>query len=175
MASSGSGTLVSYEYGLLEATASAKRAIDNLLSAKWDSFAQEFNTHIHSAGIADIVSLKDRTCIIGGEYVVPSMRVLFRVPTEAINLQRESEMLESGWQFDTAAEADTNCPECTDGHVTKTRKTSRGTVAHYHTTAEDGVDAFNEKEVAHGYTSAMWNAAKSQQFWAMGRLFDTVA
>jgi hypothetical protein len=121
----------------------------------WDSLLHEFSAYVNSAGIADIVSLKDKSCINGGEYVVPSMRVLFRVPMEALNLQPGSGMLESGWKFDTAMEPNANLPECTDRHVTKTRQTSGGTVAHYHATTEDGIDAFNPKEVPHLYTDAM--------------------
>lgn len=71
-------------------------------------------------------------------------------------------MLESGWKFDSAMEPDENLPECTDGHITKTRHTSGGTVAHYHITTEDGMDAFNQKEVAALYTNTIWTAAKSE-------------
>lgn len=122
---------------------------------------------MQSEEIADLVSLKDKSCVTGGEYVVPDMRVLFRVPNESINLQPGSDMLQSGWHFG-AVETDPGLPECTDGHVTKTRQTSGGTFAHYHVTTEDGIDAFNGKEVASLYTDAMWSAAKSGGFWAMG-------
>lgn len=38
-------------------------------------------------------------------------------------------------------------PECTDGHVTKTRTTTAaGTAAHYHVTEREGPDAFDERE-----------------------------
>lgn len=32
-------------------------------------------------GLQDIVSLKDKSCMTGGEYVVPSKRIIFRVPS----------------------------------------------------------------------------------------------
>jgi hypothetical protein len=130
---------------------------------------------VNSAGIADILLLKDKSCVTGGEYVVPGMRALFRVPSKVVNLQQGSDMLESGWGIDSAAGPDAMFPECTDDHVTKTRQTSGGTVAHYHVTTEDGVDAFNEKEVASLYTDAMWSAVKSEKFWAIGGLVSTVA
>ncbi|KAK3358515.1 hypothetical protein B0T24DRAFT_124612 [Lasiosphaeria ovina] len=171
------GTLAAYEYGFQEDTAGATpRRIATEVSPKtWDSLAREFAAYVHSVGIADLVSLKDKSCVTGGEYVVPDMRVLFRVPKESINLQQGSDMLQSGWQLG-AAETDAGLPECTDGHVTKTRQTTGGTVAHYHKTTEDGIDAFNEKEVAPLYTNAMWSAAKSGEFWAMGGgLVDPVA
>ena len=77
-----------------------------ILSETWNSFSQEFSAYVHLAGIADIVSLKDKSCINGGEYVVPSMQVLFRVPMEAIDRKPGSEMRESGWGFDIATRPD---------------------------------------------------------------------
>lgn len=174
MASS-NGSLVAYEYGLRESADTSERAIIAISAEKWNSFTQEFSAYVHSASIADIVSLKDKSCINGGEYVVPSMRVLFRVPTEVIKPQPGTGELESGWKFDAAVEPDASFPECTDGHVTKTRQTTGGTVAHYHVTTEDGIDAFNEKEVPLPYTKAMWDAAKSKDFWALGKMVDALA
>ncbi|KAJ8125627.1 hypothetical protein O1611_g8011 [Lasiodiplodia mahajangana] len=174
MASS-NGTLIAYEYGLREWAKSPKQAIANISSQTWNSFAQEFAIYVHSAGVADIVSLKDKSCVNGGEYVVSDMRVLFRVPTEVISLQPGSGMLESGWKLDTAVESDANFPECTDGHLTKTRETTGGTVAHYHKTTEDGVDAFNPKEVPLPCTNAMWAAAKSDNFWVMDNMVNSAA
>lgn len=51
-------------------------------------------------------------------------------------------------------------PECTDGHVAKTRQMLGGTVAHYYVTKEDGPDAFNPTEVDPTYTDRMWQAIK---------------
>ncbi|KAF4996596.1 hypothetical protein FDECE_12365 [Fusarium decemcellulare] len=169
------GSLVAYEYGFRGWGKSPERAVAGISPKTWDSVSHEFSTYVHSAGIADIVSLKDKSCINGGEYVVPGMRALFRVPTGAVNLQPGSGMLESGWNFDGVMEPDGDLPECTDGHVTKTRQTSGGTVAHYHVTTEDGMDAFNPKEVAPRYTNAMWAAAKSEDFWAWGKIVDVAA
>ncbi|KAI0426628.1 hypothetical protein F5Y09DRAFT_318445 [Xylaria sp. FL1042] len=152
---SSTGSLVAYKYGLRGLANSLEQTMADISSKTWDTFAQDFSAYVHSEGIADIVSLKDKSCINGGEYVVPGTRVLFRVPMEAINLQPGSEMLESGWKFDDAVESAANHPAPTDGHVTKTRQTSGGTVAHYHATTEDGIDAFNPKEVPLPYTNAM--------------------
>lgn len=174
MASS-NDSLIAYEYGLRRWAKSPGRTMADIPTKTWDSLSQGFSAYVHSAGIADIVSLKDKSCINGGEYVVPSTRVLFRVPTEAVNLQPGSGMLESGWKFDASMEPDANLPECTDGHVTKTRQTSGGTVAHYHDITEDGLDAFNPKEVSLLYTNAMWAAAKSDDFWALGATVEVAA
>lgn len=91
------GSLIAYEYGLRGCAKSPQRTVANISPETWDILAQDFSAYVHSAGIADIVSLKDKSCINGGEYVVPGMRVLFRVPTEAVNIQPGSGVLESGW------------------------------------------------------------------------------
>ncbi|KAL7823713.1 hypothetical protein V8C26DRAFT_383635 [Trichoderma gracile] len=88
---SSDGSLVAYEYGLRKFAKSSEALAINISPGTWDSFAQEFSAYVRSAGIAEIVSLKEKGCINGGEYVVPSMRVLFRVPMEEVNLQPGSE------------------------------------------------------------------------------------
>ena len=99
-------------------------------------------------GLQDIVSLKDKSCMTGGEYVVPSKRIIFRVPSSIINLQAGSGLMETGWNSTVPGlDGPLLLPECTDGHVTKMRETSGGTVAQSHITEEDGPDAFNPKEV----------------------------
>ncbi|KAL9609307.1 MAG: hypothetical protein Q9167_005911 [Letrouitia subvulpina] len=172
---SSNDSLVAYEYGLQDFAGSHKQATTNISSETWSSLAKDISHYVRSAGIADVVSLKDKRCINGGEYVVPSTRVLFRIPKQAINLQPGSGMLESGWKFDAAVEPDASFREFTDGHVTKTRQTSGGTVAHYHTTEEIGVDAFNPNEVPLLYTDAMWAAAKSENFWSLDRSVGVAA
>jgi len=56
-------------------------------------------------------------------------------------------------------------PECTDGHVTKTRQTTAGTVAHYHVTEKEGLHAFDAKEVDPVYTDRIWRAVESPEFF----------
>ncbi|KAL6816184.1 hypothetical protein V8C40DRAFT_282131 [Trichoderma camerunense] len=159
--------LIAYEYGVEEGQES--RSLGAKIPAKtWKAFSQEFSDYVCSSGIADLVSLKDKSCIKGGEYVSPNMRALFRIPEQGVNLQPGSHMLESGWQPIADGGADAIFPECTDGHVTKTRQTSGGTVAHYHTTDELGINAFNPQEVPLTYTNAMWTAVKSVNFWSLG-------
>jgi hypothetical protein len=92
----------------------------------WNSPTQEPPAYVHFADIADIVSLKDKSCTNGGGYAVPSMRVLFRMLIEVVSLQSGSEILESGWKFGAAVDPDASLPECTDGHVTKTRQKPPG-------------------------------------------------
>lgn len=164
-----SGSLVTYEYGLRGQTNALEQTVADISSEIQDTFAQDFSAYVRSKSIADIVSLKDKSCINGGEYVVPGMRVLFRVPMEAINLKTGSGMLESNQKFDNAVELDANYPAPTDGHVIKTRETTGGTIAYYYQTTQRGVDAISPKEVPLQYTNAMWAAAKSEDLWALGR------
>lgn len=168
---SANGGLTAYEYGLDGSRTSPKRSMAAISPETWDSFGREFSAYVHSAGIADLVSLKDRSCINGGEYVVPSMRVLFRVPARAVSLQPGSGMLESGW---APQGQNSPSPECTDGHVTRTRQTTAGTVAHYHAVEESGPDAFDPDEVPLVYTDAMWAAAKSENFWTSDQAVGVV-
>ncbi|KAG8530622.1 uncharacterized protein KY384_004660 [Bacidia gigantensis] len=171
---SGEG-LVAYEYGLGGSVDSHKREFQSISAEAWSTFARAFTAHVHAAGIADLVSLKDKDCINGGEYVVPDMRVLFRVPTSAIDLQPGSGVLESGWDLNAKTESNAGFPECTDGHVTKTRRTKGGSVAHYHSTTKNGIDAFNPKEVPLPYTNAMWATSQSENFWAVNSGVDVTA
>ncbi|TAQ84023.1 hypothetical protein B7494_g7657 [Chlorociboria aeruginascens] len=168
MASS-TGGLVAYEYGVLENGSPQPRNIMDISQETWDAFARDFCAHVQTTGLQDIVSLKDKSCMSGGEYVVPSERALFRVPSSIINLQAGSGLIETGWTVEhkTVPEVDglLPLPECTDGHVTKTRQTSGGTVAHYHVTEEDGPDAFNPSEVDPMYTDKMWHAVGLQGFF----------
>lgn len=131
----------------------------------WDAFALKFCAHVQATGLQGIVSLKDKFCMSGGEFVVPSKSALFRVPSSIINLQVGSGLIETGWTVEHNTVPDLDgplpLPECTDGHVTKTRQTLGGTVAHYHVTEEDGPDAFNSKEVDPMHTDRMWQAVES--------------
>lgn len=167
MASS-TGGLVAYEYGAMQ-NGSEPRKIMDISQKSWDAFAQNFCAHVQATGLQDIVSLKDKSCMSGGEYVVPSKRVLFRVPSSIINLQPGSGLIETGWTVEHNAvpglDGPGPLPECTDGHVTKTRKTSGGTVAHYHITEEDGPDVFNPMEVDPMYTDRMWQAVELPGFF----------
>lgn len=90
-------------------------------------------------GLQDIVSLKDKSCMSCGEYLVPSKRIIFRVPSSIINLQAGSGLMETEWNSTVPGlDGPLLLPECTDGHVTKMRETSGGTVAQSHITEEDG-------------------------------------
>ncbi|KAL8975303.1 MAG: hypothetical protein Q9197_000471 [Variospora fuerteventurae] len=93
MASS-NGRLEAYEYGL-PALGLHTAPKPRISSEMWDSFASAFAAHVHAAGIADIVSLKSKQRINGGEFVAPDMRVLFRLPMEAIEVQPGSILLEA--------------------------------------------------------------------------------
>jgi len=161
---SSTGGLIAYEYGALENGSSQRRKIMDISEETWNAFAQNFCAHVKATGLQDIISLKDKSCMSGGEYVVPSKRALFRVPSSIINLQASS-----GWTLEHNVVPEENrpspLPECTDGHVTKTKQTTGGTVAVYHKTEEDGPDAFDPREVDPLYTNRMWDALKSQDFF----------
>ncbi|KAL8940547.1 MAG: hypothetical protein Q9211_002230 [Gyalolechia sp. 1 TL-2023] len=170
-----SGDLVAYEYGLRGSVGSHKLAKTGIPSEVWTSFAAAFSAHVHFAGIADIVSLKNKHCISGGEYVAPDMRVLFRVPMTAIDLQPGSGLLESGWAFDAATGPDSGAPEDQDQHVTQTRQTTAGTVATYHRVTKGGKSAFNPKEIPLVYTDTMWATAELKSFGAVNEEVGVVA
>lgn len=167
MASS-TGGLVAYEYGALQ-NGSEPRKIMDISQKSWDAFAQDFCAQVQAAGLQDIVSLKDKSCMSGGEYVVPSKRVLFRVPSSIINLQAGTTLIETGWTVKHSTipglDEPLPLPECTDGHVLKTRKTTTGSVENFHFTTKDGPDAFNPKEVDPMYTDRMWQAVELPGFF----------
>ena len=164
---SSSDDLIAYEYGLDASFGSHKRGVKSIPTEQWIAFAREFSAHVRTADIADLVSFKDKQCINGGEYVVPDMRVLFRVPIGSINLQPGSGLLDSGWGPDATTGPDISFPKSTDKHVTKTRQTTGGTVAVVHITTKKGENAFNPKEVPLLYTDAMWASVESEDFWAV--------
>ena len=157
-----SGKLVAYEYALGNSGSTAAAGIS---STAWDAFGREFAAYVQAADIADLVSLKDKSCINGGEYPVPRMRALFRIPTNAVTPIPASGGLESGW----AAGIDGGHVVVEDDHVTKTKQTAGGTVAVSHCYDEHGEFAIPPQEVTPQYTEAMWAAAKSDSFWATGR------
>ena len=103
----------------------------------------------------------------GGEYVVPSIRALFRIPYSIIKLQASSASIETGWTVEHNAAMEVGpwpLPECTDGRVTETRTTTAGTVAHHHVTDREGPDAFDAREVDQGYTDETWRAVVFPSF-----------
>lgn len=51
--------LVAYEYGVLQ-NESELRTIMDISQKSWDAFAQNFCSHVHTTGLQDIVSLKER-------------------------------------------------------------------------------------------------------------------
>ncbi|KAM3485674.1 hypothetical protein MY8738_001204 [Beauveria namnaoensis] len=114
--------LVAYEFGIKETLNTVDTKIKAVSTNKWSSFIEEFTNYVQSNDLSDIVSLKNRGCLSGGEYVSPSQRALFRIPTAQIHLQPGSHNLESGW---VSPDGDL---QPSDGHVTRTRVTAGGTV-----------------------------------------------
>ncbi|KAL8847311.1 MAG: hypothetical protein Q9221_007656 [Calogaya cf. arnoldii] len=175
------GDLVAYEYSVGRSGRSQEQADTRIPLEVWDSFARAFAAHVYSVGIADIVGLKSKACMNGGEYVAPDLRVLFRVPMSAVDLQPGSGLVESGWTFDEAAtESDGGsapgpAPHVLDTHVTQTRQTTGGTVAQYHKVTQKGATAFNPNEIPLIYTDAIWAAADSKDFGAVGTEVDVLA
>ncbi|KAL9016623.1 MAG: hypothetical protein Q9185_006035 [Variospora sp. 1 TL-2023] len=167
MASS-NGRLEAYGYGL-PALGSHTAPKPRISSEMWDSFASAFAAHVHAAGIADIVSLKSKQCINGGEFVAPDRRVLFRLPMEAIEVQPGSVLLESGWGFDAETEPDGDPPKTQDRHVTQVVVTKGGTKPVSHQVEPKGKRAFDPNEVPLPYTDAMWASAQSKGFWVVNK------
>ncbi|KAM0737812.1 hypothetical protein ACQRIT_007816 [Beauveria bassiana] len=163
------GNLVAYEFGIQETLNTVDTKIKAVSTNKWSSFIEEFTNYVQSNDLSDIVSLKNRGCLSGGEYVSPSQRALFRIPTAQIHLQPGSHNLESGW---VSPDGDL---QPSDGHVTRTLVTAGGTVAYKHVTEEIGPDAIDPAEVSQCYIDAMWAAQKSDAFWKSGVIPGPVA
>lgn len=88
-------------------------------------------------------------------------RAVFRVPSVHVHLLPGSHCLESGWVSPDGK------IQPTDGHVTKTRKTAGGTVAHISTLLRRLAMTLLilRKSRSNYYTEAMWAAQKSEAFW----------
>jgi len=154
------GNIVPYEYAI-SIPDDARRAVNKISSKKWSAFTTDFAEYLWRAGLQDLVSLKDKSCISGLEYVAPDDRALFRVPEAIVTLQPESSIIETGWDV---AEGKNPQLQMSDGHVTQTRQTTGGTVAVKHVTKRHGAEAFNSKEISTIYTDELWMAVDSK--WA---------
>lgn len=114
------------------------------------------------------MSLKDKACVNGAEYVVPSTRALFRVPIQAVTLNPSDPYIETAWSVDHASgpRADPRpMPECTDGHKTVTKATPGGRVAVKHITTRSGEYAIGADELDPVYTTQIWDAVESTKFF----------
>jgi hypothetical protein len=156
-----SGNLVSYEYAI-SALSDPRRIVNRITSNKWSAFAKDFTECVLGAGLQNLISLKDKSCIAGLEYVAPDVRALFRVPTSIVTLQPKSGIIETGWTLD--AEGIISHPQMRDAHVTQTKQTTGGTVAVKHSVQKDGADAFDPKEISPNYTDQLWVAVESAVF-----------
>jgi hypothetical protein len=172
-----SGTLLPYEYAVSRERLYQRRGVSGVSMEKLSEFAKEFSAAVWVVGLENLVSLKDKSCSTGGEYVAPDIRSLFRIPFSAITLQPQSGVTETGWTLNNTVPTITNqvahhispspdipFPQPTDGHVTQTKQTTGGTVATHHTTTRYGDYAFDPQEVSPVYTDRMWMAAEATQF-----------
>ena len=162
--------LVAYEYSLSGSVNLLESAESKVPSEVWNSFGKAFAAHVYQKGIADVVSLKSKRCLNGGEYVAPDQRVLFRVPMSVVHLQPGTGLVESGWALHEAAtEPDPAPAPAPDTHLTHTRVTKGGTIGHWHEVKKAGSSAFNPKEISVVYTDAMWATAESEGFGATNK------
>lgn len=153
--------MVPYEYTVrMNSKYPTGRVADTVPCEKLQAFASEFSNYVCENGLQDVVSLKDKSCVMGLEFVAYESRALFKVPASLVNLQGSRHLVETGWTLDEDAPL-----IMTDSHVTKTRQTTGGTVAVYHATVtSNGVDAFDPKEVSPAYTEKMWAAVEAGTF-----------
>lgn len=177
----GNNELIPYEYAIASESLSQQRAAVRISSEKLSAFAKEFSALVWEGGLQNLISLKDKSCLAGAEYVAPEFRALFRVPPSIVTLQPGSGVVETGWTINncstrspltemnnaitpislsTDTSPDIPFPEPTDGHVTKTKQTAGGTVATHHVTQRYGEYAFNALEIAPAYTERMWAAVE---------------
>jgi hypothetical protein len=142
---------------------------------KLDSFAKEFSRELFKRGLNSLISLKDKSCLSGHEYVAPDIRVLFRMPTSIVNPDAadNTHLIESGWTFsksDRSSEPESQklgnapMPVTVDTHVTKTRPGYDGTLVHFHVIQKTGKNAIDELEVSSVYTYKMWEVAEDENF-----------
>lgn len=122
-------------------------------------FAQELRAYLKSEGIADVVSLKDKSCLNGREYISTASRILFRIPRSVVTPEPGSGAIESEW----AQSPDDKLPVCVDTHEIVTKKISGGTVAVVH------LPEPKPKEFPAEYTAAMMEAGESDSFWVAGK------
>jgi len=154
-----------YEFAAQEG---APREIAHLSTKVWNDFSHDFCHQLKAYGLEHLVSLKDKSCVNGAEYVVPSTRALFRVPMHVINLKPSDPYIDTGWTVDLAGgpRADPRpMPECTDGHEPSTRQISGSTVAKKHITTRRSVDAIGADEINPAHTTQIWDAVKSTNFF----------
>ncbi|TQV95456.1 hypothetical protein IF1G_06443 [Cordyceps javanica] len=77
------GNLVAYEFGIKETLNTVDTKIKAVPADKWSSFIEEFTNYVQSNGLSDIVSLKNRGCLNGGEYTAGGT-VAYKHVTEEI-------------------------------------------------------------------------------------------
>jgi len=155
--------LVPYEYAI-DLTPQPNRAASKVPTSKLDTFAKDFSAYVWGAGLQNLVSLKDKSCVAGFEYVAPEFQALFKVPNSIVNLQTNSGLIETGWTLDS--EGKDPFLQSSDTHVTKTRQTTGGTVATYHDVVQSGDHSFDPREISPAYTEQMWAAVETTAFKA---------
>ena len=84
-------------------------------------------------GLQNLVSLKDKACHSGLEFIAYESRALFRIPSSVVKLKSDAGLIPTGWTMD-GAHVNDRIIETTDDHVTRTKQTTGGTVAVSHVT-----------------------------------------
>lgn len=158
------GIITPYEYAT-RSKSSTLRVMDRVPLLKLKSFAKEFSSYVWAAGLQHLVSLKDKSCPSGLEFIAYESRALFRIPSSLVKLENDRGLIPTGWMMMDGVHTNDRFIQTTDTHVTKTRQTTGGTVAVSHTTVTaSGPDSFNPDEVSPIYTDKMWSAVKEGSF-----------
>jgi len=129
---------------------------DEKIAVPVDNFAafiEEFSTYLWNNNLPQIVSLKDKSCVTGIEYVAYESRALFKIPPSIVNLPATGTLLiETGWDNSSSTPL-----TMTDTHKTITKKTTGGRVAVKHVTVtSDGMHAIKPEEISPRYAERMW-------------------
>lgn len=160
--------LLAFEY-LLQVKPGAdpcpERMVHGAISpVTWREFGKQFADYVAAAGLGQLAALKDRSCVAGPEYTLARRhRALVRVPKSIVRLQADGGLIETGWAPPIPAPGSSAPPpEPTDGHVTRTRQTKGGTVAHYHEEVDEvGPHTFDPEEIDPAYTAKVWELLRT--------------
>ncbi|TDL13186.1 hypothetical protein BD410DRAFT_847229 [Rickenella mellea] len=79
-------TLIPYEYAFTAKSSCQRRVVNRASTEKLSAFAKDFSAIVWQAGLENLISLKDKSCLAGAEYVAPDIRALFRVPFSIITI-----------------------------------------------------------------------------------------
>jgi hypothetical protein len=74
-----SGRLVAYEYAI-SGQSDPRRITNGITSNEWTAFAKDFTEYVWGAGLQNLISLKDESCIAGPEYIALTSELFSECP-----------------------------------------------------------------------------------------------